>query len=340
MTRRWRHLVGAATAVWLTVAVIGVLPSVAAPGQASSSAAAATRYRFWAYFHRLDATWTYATAGAGAVVPADGAVEGWRHELAADGAVVAPRAAASFARICAGVPAAPGSKRVGIVLDFGTAADAPPGQQPPGNSAACASGPADATTQQLTATVARLRFGRGGLICAIDGFPVTGCADPVAKPRPSASASPSPSPSARPTPSRSARLSPSPSARPTPTATPTRQSSPSAHPSPTFSTAAAHSPTASRSPALRERTTPAATSTAGPDSPPPSSPGSAAPSTPATPGPTSDPPLAFTGGTRPADPSSGPALGTWIGLGLLGVLALSGFAVNRHRRDSRQRTDE
>lgn len=160
-------------------------PTAAAPwarGAVAESTNEATRYRFWAYFHRLGTTWVYADSGPGGFVPADGAVEGWRHEVAADGAVARPRAAVSFAAICADVAGRPGAKRVAIVLDFGTTGDAPPGQPPPANRAACALGRPDASTQELTGTVASLRFGRGGLVCAIDGFPAAGCADPVTDP--------------------------------------------------------------------------------------------------------------------------------------------------------------
>ena len=60
-------------------------------------------------------------------------VEGWRFAVSQDAADKAaqPRGAADFAAICAGTPAAAGTKRIALVIDPGTAADAPGGATPP-----------------------------------------------------------------------------------------------------------------------------------------------------------------------------------------------------------------
>ncbi|WP_033822490.1 SCO2322 family protein, partial [Kitasatospora sp. MBT63] len=79
-----------------------------------------------------------------------------------------------------------GRKRVAVVLDFGTAADSPPGaldagQSPPAPRTACASVPSGATSAEVLAAVAPpLRYDSAGLLCAIAGYPRAGCGEPVA----------------------------------------------------------------------------------------------------------------------------------------------------------------
>lgn len=91
-----------------------------------------------------------------------------------------PRGAASFATICAKTPARDGTKRVALVIDFGTAADAPSGESPPSPRTACARVSPDATTAEALASVAKpLRYDTNALLCAIAGYPETGCGEQV-----------------------------------------------------------------------------------------------------------------------------------------------------------------
>ncbi|MGW1271537.1 SCO2322 family protein, partial [Streptomyces sp. NPDC002491] len=86
------------------------------------------------------------------------------------------------AAICAGAPAQDGAKRVALVLDFGTAADAPGGETPPSPSprTACARVSRDATTAEALAAVAKpLRYDTNALLCAIAGYPERGCGEQV-----------------------------------------------------------------------------------------------------------------------------------------------------------------
>src|SRR5262245_44754302 len=59
-----------------------------------------------------------------------------------------------FATVCADTPAKPGRKRVAVVLDFGTAADAPSGEQPPAPRTVCASVAPDASSAEVLAAIA------------------------------------------------------------------------------------------------------------------------------------------------------------------------------------------
>ncbi|WUI23920.1 SCO2322 family protein [Streptomyces sp. NBC_00425] len=146
--------------------------------------ARAAGYRYWSFWDRAGDRWTYATQGPSTARPADGDVQGFRFAVSADSQDASqPRGAASFAAICARTPAEDGAKRVALVLDFGTAADAPGGETPPAPSprTACARVSSDATTAEALAAVAKpLRYDANALLCAIAGYPETGCGEQVA----------------------------------------------------------------------------------------------------------------------------------------------------------------
>ncbi|MGF0171971.1 SCO2322 family protein [Streptomyces sp. Marseille-Q5077] len=148
----------------------------------AAQAAQATGYRYWSFWDRDGDTWTYATQGPSIARPSDGDVQGFRFAVSEDSKDAAkPRGAAEFAVICARTPAQDGKKRVALVLDFGTPADAPSGETPPARRTVCARVAPDATTAEALATVARpLRYGTDALLCAIAGYPEKGCGEQVA----------------------------------------------------------------------------------------------------------------------------------------------------------------
>ncbi|MFE6825498.1 SCO2322 family protein [Streptomyces sp. NPDC057690] len=166
MTRRCAALVLAALLLSLT----GTVQSAQAAG-----------YRYWSFWDRSGGSWTYATQGPSTARPADGDVQGFRFAVSADSQDASqPRGAASFPTICAKTPARDGTKRVALVVDFGTAADAPSGETPPSPRTACARVSPDATTAEALASVARpLRYDTNALLCAISGYPETGCGEQV-----------------------------------------------------------------------------------------------------------------------------------------------------------------
>ncbi|MFJ6082304.1 SCO2322 family protein [Streptomyces sp. NPDC092369] len=171
MTRpRTRHALRLAVLLLAVAAGIGQ----AAPAQAAG-------YRYWSFWDRAGDTWTYATQGPSTARPSDGDVQGFRFSVSEDSSDSArPRGPAVFAVICARTPAKDGEKRVALVIDFGTAADAPSGETPPARRTACARVASDATTAQALASVAKpLRYDTGALLCAIAGYPRTGCGEQV-----------------------------------------------------------------------------------------------------------------------------------------------------------------
>lgn len=168
---------------WVRRAVVVAVVLVVSGLALGAGSAAAAGYRYWSYWTRGADGWTYAQAGPAGRVPGDGSVEGWRFAVSEDAAdrATQPRGAADFGAICGGTPAQAGKKRVALVIDAGTAADAPGGQAPPERRTACARVPKDASSADALASVARpLRYDSAGILCAIDGYPRTGCGEQTA----------------------------------------------------------------------------------------------------------------------------------------------------------------
>ncbi|MEU1516931.1 SCO2322 family protein [Streptomyces sp. NPDC005811] len=174
MIRPARTLLRPARTLLLPALALLLLAAAPAPAHA-------TGYRYWSFWERTGDRWTYATEGPGTARPADGTVQGFRFAVSADSADASrPRGAASFGAICARTPARSGTKRVALVIDFGTRSDAPSGETPPALRWACAQVPPTATTAEALATVAQpLRYDTNALLCAIAGYPRTGCGEQV-----------------------------------------------------------------------------------------------------------------------------------------------------------------
>lgn len=163
------------TAALPAAAAVLLLLALAVPAHAAG-------YRYWSYWLRSGDSWTYAQTGPAMHIPADGSIEGWRFAVSEDAAATAPRprGTADFARICAGRPAAPGRKRIALLIDPGTPADSPGGPRPPAPRTACAQVPRDASSADALAAVAKpLRYNSSGILCAITGYPTTGCGDKI-----------------------------------------------------------------------------------------------------------------------------------------------------------------
>ncbi|MFE6662493.1 SCO2322 family protein [Streptomyces sp. NPDC057697] len=164
---------GRATAL---LVVLGAVLAVLGAGPAQAAG-----YRYWSFWEDSGSGWTYATQGPSLVRPDDGAVEGFRFSVSEDSQDAAkPRRAPDFAKICAGTPAEDGTKRIALVIDPGTAADAPAGETPPAPRTACARVSPDASAAEALAAVAKpLRYSGDAMLCAITGYPASGCGEQV-----------------------------------------------------------------------------------------------------------------------------------------------------------------
>ncbi|KOG33415.1 SCO2322 family protein [Streptomyces resistomycificus] len=160
--------------------VLAAFPLLLNTGQAQAAG-----YRYWSFWERDGGQWTYAGQGPSTLRPSDGDVQGFRFAVSEDsGDATRPRGTADFTAICAKTPARDGRKRVALVIDFGTPADAPSGETPPATRTACAVTAPDATTAEALAAVAKpLRYNTNALLCAIAGYPRTGCGEAVSTER-------------------------------------------------------------------------------------------------------------------------------------------------------------
>jgi hypothetical protein len=180
-----RGLLGAAGMTCVAAAI------ATGPGMANAS----TAYRYWAYYVAQPSGWQFSQRGPTSEYPVDGEVQGWRFAVqAAAGKGLAPRAAPDFQALCGSTPAHAGQLRVGVVIDFGVTADAPPHERPPSTvTPGCVRIPVGGSGADVLQAAAQVRIGTGpdgGLVCGIDGYPKTECAAVVeaAAPKPSSAA--------------------------------------------------------------------------------------------------------------------------------------------------------
>ena len=175
-----------AVAVFTGVAAVAVIVATLAAVTVAVAppAHAATAYRYWAFYVAAGDSWNYSQRGPAFEHPADGEVQGWRFAAQSPGSQdLLPRYRPDFAILCANTPAQQGQLRVGVVIDFGVPADAPPGQQPPSQVfTGCVRVPDGSTGMDvLNAAVGagNVRIGTGryvGLVCGISGYPKAECA--------------------------------------------------------------------------------------------------------------------------------------------------------------------
>ncbi|CAM5613482.1 SCO2322 family protein [Streptomyces badius] len=162
------------------VALLAALVTASAVLLGAGSAQAAG-YRYWSFWEGNGKNWEYATQGPSLLRPDDGTVQGFRFAVSEDsGDADRPRRAPDFGAICADTPAEDGKKRVALVIDPGTTADAPDGEKPPALRTVCARVAPDASSAEALAAVAKpLRYDDSAMLCAISGYPRTGCGEQV-----------------------------------------------------------------------------------------------------------------------------------------------------------------
>ena len=165
--------------------LLALLFAVLALGISAGAANAADGYRYWNYFHLKDNAWAFSQVGPADYDAKDGAVEGYRFGTSATADGIPPRAdlaKVSFDTVCGNTKPAAGKKRVAVVIDYGTTADATRAT-PPAPRAVCAVVATNANGSQVLQNVADARIEKG-LTCGIDGYPASGCGDPVANAKP------------------------------------------------------------------------------------------------------------------------------------------------------------
>lgn len=160
------------------LAAAGALGVLALPAEAS------TAYRYWSYWNAdpSSAKWGYATEGSGTHIPQDGSVEGWRFGLAGDSTRIQPSMLPNFETMCDGVTPPADGKRVAIVIDPGTAQEAPAGERPSTVITECVTAELGATGLQILQSLVDVRM-EAGFVCGLDGYPSRECAPLVELPK-------------------------------------------------------------------------------------------------------------------------------------------------------------
>jgi hypothetical protein len=287
--------IGASAGSLLRVAAVAamLLPALVA---VSASSADAASYRYWSFWTaNASGSWTYSNVGAASTRPNDGDVQGWRFAVStgANSSTIAPRTAGSLDALCAGQPPVADKKRVGLVVDFGTRADAPPGEAPPTSRTFCVLAPVKASGASVLLQALSART-KDGLVCGINGYPRTECAVVVTDARPSATPDNSPETTQQPA---------APNRRPSPVPRTTVDSS-AAPPSTT-------------------KATPSTTT-----APPPRTPSSAAVGA-ADPRASATPTVVTDAAPASASGSTGSPLGVFVAVALLALAAGSAFLLRR-----------
>lgn len=149
---------------------LGISSSLAATAQADA-------YRYWSYWQGQSGTWVAAQTGPGGYQVVDGDVQGWRFAISTEAPATGPDNAPDFAGLCPALAASgpeAGSLRVAVVIDSGTAAEAPGSEVPPADTIACVTVPQGATGNQAIAAAASVREA-DGMVCALNGYPANEC---------------------------------------------------------------------------------------------------------------------------------------------------------------------
>lgn len=144
----------------------------------TSPAQAETGYRYWSFWLNNNG-WEMAQEGAGTLIPKDGDIQGWRYITSPSNTTLeyAPRSSKSFNEICGDYPAEPESVRVALIIDFGNPEDYPKDTQIPETYEYCSIIKAGDSSMALLQGL-DIRE-NGGMICALDALPATGCGEEV-----------------------------------------------------------------------------------------------------------------------------------------------------------------
>ena len=167
--------------VFLAIILISTLPTLVAP----SAHAAEKGWRYWGYFQAAPnkTAWTAAMTGP-TVDIADGSVEGWSFVFSSDDIPsVQPRVKPDFKSICKGMKSDKDTKRIAVVIDFGSASYAPKGEKVRKTITTCVRTAKESQGIDVLGQVTKIRAAGSGLICGLAGYPAKECGVEIATPK-------------------------------------------------------------------------------------------------------------------------------------------------------------
>ena len=150
-----------------------------------SAQAAEKGWRYWGYFQAAPGKTVWTAAMTGPTVDiADGAVEGWSFVFGADDIPsLAPAVKPNFATICAGVKGDKDTKRIGLVIEYGSKAWAPKGEKPRKTITTCVRTAKTSQGIEVLGQVTKIRAESSGLICGLGGYPAKECGVEIPTPK-------------------------------------------------------------------------------------------------------------------------------------------------------------
>ncbi|MSO28310.1 MAG: hypothetical protein EXQ75_00930 [Candidatus Planktophila sp.] len=151
---------------------------------APSASAAEKGWRYWGYYQAAPGakTWTAAMTGPTVDVK-DGAVEGWSFVFSADDIPsIAPLVKPDFKSICGMEKPDKDTKRVALVIDFGSSAYAPKGEKMKKTIKTCVRTAKESQGIDVLGMVAKVRSNKSGLICGLNGYPAKECGVEISTP--------------------------------------------------------------------------------------------------------------------------------------------------------------
>ena len=142
-----------------------------------ASHAATKGYRYWGYFQATPGSTHWKAAMTGPTVDiADGAVEGWSFVFSSDDVPsIAPMTKPSFAAICGSTKADPDTKRIALVIEFGSPVYAPKGEKVQKPIVQCVTTAKSSQGIDVLGQVVKVRSASSGLICGLNGYPKKEC---------------------------------------------------------------------------------------------------------------------------------------------------------------------
>ena len=149
-----------------------------------TSHSATKGWRYWGYFQAAPGATMWTTAMTGPTVDvADGSVEGWSFVFSSDDVPsMPPTIKPNFKAICGSTKADPDTKRVGLVIEFGSKAWAPKGEKVAKTITRCVRTALDSQGIDVLGQVAKIRAATSGLICGLNGFPAKECGVEISTP--------------------------------------------------------------------------------------------------------------------------------------------------------------
>ena len=156
-----------------TVSLLAIL----SPVTISNASAADKGWRYWGYYQAAPGakTWTAAMTGPTVDIK-DGSVEGWSFVFSSDDIPsIAPSAKPDFKSICGKVAPDKDTKRIALVIDFGSKAYAPKGEKLQKTFSTCVRTAKESQGIDVLGQVAKIRAAKSGLICGLNGYPAKEC---------------------------------------------------------------------------------------------------------------------------------------------------------------------